>query len=227
MGYLTVKEAGKKWGITARMVTYYCEAGRVTEAEKKGNLWLIPADVEKPLDGRFKNKQKCLDIKVDSNDILTYIDDIPAGGCSISQAARRLSLSKDTLRYYDKIGLLTPTRGENNYRFYTDFDLLLLQYIEVMKFVGLSLSQIGLIMRDTFEKTEEDKENTLEILKDKSVELKRKILLYQDVEQLIAQTIQSLSVMSCPADMERLDDMIKTLYANMVENGSFEQEIEG
>ena len=92
-----------------------------------------------------------------------------------------------------------------------------------MKFTGLSLSQIGLIMRDTFEKTEEDKENTLEILKDKRVELIRKIQLYQDAEQLLAQTIQALSIMSCPADMERLDDMIRTLYTNMVENGSVEQ----
>ena len=27
MGYLTVKEIGKKWGITARMITYHCVTG--------------------------------------------------------------------------------------------------------------------------------------------------------------------------------------------------------
>jgi len=54
MEYLTVKEAGEKWGITGRMVTHYCVAGRIAEAEKKGNLWLVPADAEKPLDGRYK-----------------------------------------------------------------------------------------------------------------------------------------------------------------------------
>ena len=54
MDYLTVKEAGEKWGITARMVTYYCVAGRIKNAEKKGNLWLIPTDTEKPIDGRTK-----------------------------------------------------------------------------------------------------------------------------------------------------------------------------
>lgn len=55
MEYLTVKEAGEKWGITARMVNYYCSAGRIPGAIKKGNLWLVPANAEKPTDGRKKS----------------------------------------------------------------------------------------------------------------------------------------------------------------------------
>jgi hypothetical protein len=55
MDYLTVKEMGGKWGITARMVTYYCAGGRIAGAEKKGNLWLVPSDAPKPRDGRRKN----------------------------------------------------------------------------------------------------------------------------------------------------------------------------
>lgn len=58
MNYLTVKEAGKKWGITGRMVTYYCEAERIKGAVKKGNLWLVPVDAEKPKDGRYKKNSK-------------------------------------------------------------------------------------------------------------------------------------------------------------------------
>jgi hypothetical protein len=52
--YLTAKEAGQKWGITARMVNYHCTAGRIPGALKKADLWLIPADAEKPVDGRTK-----------------------------------------------------------------------------------------------------------------------------------------------------------------------------
>lgn len=55
MEYLTVKEAGEKWDITGRMVTYYCVAGRIKGVIKKGNLWLVPSDAEKPVDGRYKN----------------------------------------------------------------------------------------------------------------------------------------------------------------------------
>lgn len=58
MNYLTVKEAGEKWGITGRMVTYYCESGRIEGALKKGNLWLIPSDKEKPNDLRYKKPKK-------------------------------------------------------------------------------------------------------------------------------------------------------------------------
>ena len=54
MDLLTVKEAGELWGITARMVTIYCENGRIPGAFKKGNLWLIPGNTVKPADRRKK-----------------------------------------------------------------------------------------------------------------------------------------------------------------------------
>ena len=57
MDYLTVKEAGEKWGISGRMVTYYCVDDRIKGAIKKGNLWLVPTDAEKPADGRFKKRE--------------------------------------------------------------------------------------------------------------------------------------------------------------------------
>lgn len=52
LDYLTVKEAGERWSISGRMVTVYCNNGKVKGAVKKGNLWLIPADAGEPLDGR-------------------------------------------------------------------------------------------------------------------------------------------------------------------------------
>lgn len=56
--FLTVKEAGEKWGVTSRMVSYHCENGRIQGAFKKGNLWLIPEDAKKPKDKRYKaNKE--------------------------------------------------------------------------------------------------------------------------------------------------------------------------
>ena len=54
MEYLTAKEAGEKWGVTARMVNYYCTTKRIKGAVKKGDLWLIPANAEKPIDGRTR-----------------------------------------------------------------------------------------------------------------------------------------------------------------------------
>lgn len=56
MNYLIVKEVSKEWGIGSRMVTLYCETGRVEGALKKGNLWLIPKDAPEPADGRRRSK---------------------------------------------------------------------------------------------------------------------------------------------------------------------------
>jgi hypothetical protein len=60
MEYITAKEAGEKWGITARMVNYHCTAGRIPGAVKKADLWLIPVDAEKPLDRRRKAPKKIM-----------------------------------------------------------------------------------------------------------------------------------------------------------------------
>ncbi len=54
MKYITVKEAGEKWGLGIRIVTLYCTEGRIDGAVKKGNLWLIPVDAVKPEDRRRK-----------------------------------------------------------------------------------------------------------------------------------------------------------------------------
>ena len=55
MEYYTVKEMGEKWGLSSRMVTVYCNEGRIPGAIKKGNLWLVPSDAEKPNDNRKFN----------------------------------------------------------------------------------------------------------------------------------------------------------------------------
>lgn len=35
MDYMTLKEASKKWGVSARQINYYCAAGRIPGAEYK------------------------------------------------------------------------------------------------------------------------------------------------------------------------------------------------
>ena len=37
MEYMTLKEASNIWGISLRMINYYCSAGRIPGAEKNGN----------------------------------------------------------------------------------------------------------------------------------------------------------------------------------------------
>lgn len=50
-----VKEAAELWNISERRVSTLCKEGKIQGAEKQGKSWLIPADVEKPADGRVKS----------------------------------------------------------------------------------------------------------------------------------------------------------------------------
>jgi DNA-binding transcriptional MerR regulator len=59
------------------------------------------------------------------------------------QFAKRASVSLRTLRFYDQLGLLSPSGyTESGYRLYTDEDLSKLQQILALKYLGLSLDEV-------------------------------------------------------------------------------------
>ncbi len=61
--------------------------------------------------------------------------------------AKLAQVSVRTLHHYDKIGLLKPSlRQSNNYRLYSEKDLLKLQQIIALKFFGFELNQIKLLL---------------------------------------------------------------------------------
>ena len=55
MEYLTTVEMSKKWNISSRRIGVLCTEGRIDGAIKKGKMWLIPADAQKPTDARYKS----------------------------------------------------------------------------------------------------------------------------------------------------------------------------
>lgn len=62
---------------------------------------------------------------------------------TIGQMAKLNHVSEQTLRLYDKIGLFSPnSRGENGYRYYDIKQSALLDIIQYMKSLGISLKEI-------------------------------------------------------------------------------------
>ena len=51
---MLVKDAAAQWGLTDRRVASLCKDGRIPGAYKEGGTWYIPADAEKPSDGRVR-----------------------------------------------------------------------------------------------------------------------------------------------------------------------------
>ncbi|MCL2766349.1 MAG: MerR family transcriptional regulator [Peptococcaceae bacterium] len=65
------------------------------------------------------------------------------GLLSISDFAKFSRITRDTLLYYDRIGLLSPTsRGENDYRYYSSRQLALVNVIRTLKRLGMTLDDI-------------------------------------------------------------------------------------
>ncbi len=54
MNYIKVSDAAQRWNITVHRVQEYCKGGRIPGAFRFGRDWMIPADAQKPIDGRSK-----------------------------------------------------------------------------------------------------------------------------------------------------------------------------
>ncbi len=59
------------------------------------------------------------------------------------EVSKQLGLSIDTLRYYERIGLIPPVnRDKNGYRNYTEQDLIWIDFIKVMRESGISVEAL-------------------------------------------------------------------------------------
>ncbi|NEW09025.1 MerR family transcriptional regulator [Paenibacillus sp. SYP-B3998] len=69
---------------------------------------------------------------------------------SIGQAGKICNLSVQSLRFYDKIGLVIPSHTDNSsgYRYYSNFDLLNIKIVQDMKALNFSLEEIKATMNN-------------------------------------------------------------------------------
>ena len=58
MEYKSVAQIAEQWGISDRRVRILCQQGKIDGVIRKGHAWLIPADAEKPIDGRTTRYQR-------------------------------------------------------------------------------------------------------------------------------------------------------------------------
>lgn len=63
--FMTVKQAAEKWGISDRRIRVLCSEGKIPGAYQEGRGWKIPADAEKPADGRYRSKESIL-LRIDA-----------------------------------------------------------------------------------------------------------------------------------------------------------------
>lgn len=106
---------------------------------------------------------------------------------SIGQMARINHVSVQTLRLYDRLGLLRPVRvdGETGYRYYSILQCAKLDLIYSMKLCGLSLKEI----KSYFESG--DIERLEEELKGEEDRVEQEILALREQKEAIRRTLES------------------------------------
>jgi len=65
---------------------------------------------------------------------------------AISIAARLVEMHPQTLRLYERLGLLHPARTANNIRLYSDEDIARLRQIQRLTQVGVNLAGVEMVL---------------------------------------------------------------------------------
>lgn len=61
---------------------------------------------------------------------------------TIAEVSGKYDVSADTLRYYEKLGLLTAHRKESGIRDYSEVDLARLEFVKCMRDAGVSIEAL-------------------------------------------------------------------------------------
>jgi DNA-binding transcriptional MerR regulator len=103
----------------------------------------------------------------------------------IGELARRAGVTARTVRYYEGLGLLkTQGRTGGGQRFYSDKDLVYIARIIQLKKYGLSLEEIGNVVRMR-EGDPSGQKRRLELLKQYRALISRNLRRIKDMEELI------------------------------------------
>ena len=121
---------------------------------------------------------------------------------TITEVSLKYGLSKDTLRYYEKVGLLDPViKGDNGQRDYKEENLKQIEFIKCMRSANIPISELTKYMDlfkmgdDTIKERRQILENQLSLIESQmkdlemaSEKLKTKIKLYD--EQLLEKNLK-------------------------------------
>jgi len=142
---------------------------------------------------------------------------------TIKQTTKITGLSADTLRYYEKEGIVSPKRHENGYRYYDEHDIMILKNIVVMKYAHFTLAEMK-SMEDIYAREPKTGCNEIvkRILNVKITELNQAILNYQKIVTLMEAMLPMVeSVETCQSNEERIDEFIDQIYNDIQSGGQF------
>lgn len=84
----------------------------------------------------------------------------------IKEVERLLSVSRSNIRFYEKAGLISPVRRENNYRDYSEQDVASLKKILVLRKLGFSVEEIAAMQKGEITLSDAARENIARLEKE-------------------------------------------------------------
>ena len=98
----------------------------------------------------------------------------------ISEVAKEFGLTTDTLRYYEREGLIGPiSKGKNGIRNYTEEDIKRIQFVKCMRAAGLEINFLKRYIQ-LFEEGDKTVKERREILVEQRKILKEKLDAMQE-----------------------------------------------
>lgn len=104
-----------------------------------------------------------------------------------SEVIKLFNTTKETLRHYEKIGLISPEVDDKNYRYYDVSELNILRQIFVLKELGFSTSEMKVMLNHTI-----DRKDYLSKMVEHTQLLEEKIQQLQEIKEHSKQLIDLL-----------------------------------
>ncbi|MCD2223442.1 MerR family transcriptional regulator [Listeria cossartiae] len=124
---------------------------------------------------------------------------------NIKEASEKSGVSADTIRYYERIGLIPPVhRNENGVRKFGAEDLRWIQFSRQMRRAGLSIEAL-IDYLALFREGEHTLEARAELLKEQRIDLKNRIDVMQDALDRLDFKIDNYDTHLIPAQKKLKD----------------------
>lgn len=142
---------------------------------------------------------------------------------TIKETSEKTGIPADTLRYYDKEGIVSPKRSENGYRQYSDNDISALKNVIVMKYAHFSLTEMKRIEElFTHSPSADCNKISRDILNTKIAELRQAICNYNKIVTFMEELMQMIgSVDSYITNKDRIDAFISQIFDDIRSDSLF------
>ncbi|QCR34387.1 MarR family transcriptional regulator [Lysinibacillus sp. SGAir0095] len=134
----------------------------------------------------------------------------------IKEFASKYRLTTDTVRFYEKEGMIFPTRLNNGYRFYDETCEKSIKFILVLKQLKLSLQEIKmLLLLDNREPTNECNGESVTLFQSKISYLESRIEFFKAAVQALQTVSGLMEERKYLENKEKLELLVEEMYQKL------------